>query len=166
MKVDVQKITHETLMQTGIEFSMKNTIESNLSLEKIYQCKHSPIRTQLFVVRLYGIPYEVAVHLRTHAAVGQLWIIGSERADRNTGKRDGNTDVFALLNAQHLIEMSWKRLCFQSYTDTTRVMLKIKDAVKEIDPALAEHMVPHCLYINRCDELKSCRYYNRLPGGE
>jgi len=166
MSVQVQKITMEDLMREGIEFSLKNTINSTLSLENIYKCKHSPIRTQLFVLRMKDIPYEVAVHFRTHAAVGQLWILGSERADRNTGQRDGKTDVFALLNAQHLIEMSWKRLCFQSFADTTKVMIEIRDGVKQIDPALAEHMVPHCLYINRCDELKSCGYYNRLHGGE
>ncbi len=140
---------------------MKNAKKSDISLDKLYTCKHSPLRTQLFVIRMIDIPYEVAVHLRTHAAVGQVWCTGSGRKDRDKTERGTNTDMIGLLNAQHLISMAHERLCFNALADTTQVMMEIKEGVAKVDPELVTHLVPQCLYLGRCDQSPSCGWFNR-----
>lgn len=163
MRVEVEKITDVSLAREFCEFSMKHEKKSNISLEKLYTSKDSPLRTQLFIVRMYDIPYEVAVHLRTHAAVGQVWCTGSGRGDRDN-PRGNMTDMVGLLNAQHLIEMAHLRLCFNALASTTSVMMDIKEGVRLVDEELYEHLVPQCVYLKRCDMLNSCGWWEGTDG--
>ena len=66
-----------------------------------------------------------------------------------------------LLNAQHLIDMSRKRLCHKASVETTEVMTLIKEAIREVDPALAKYMVRECVYRGGyCHEPRACGKYN------
>ena len=67
-----------------------------------------------------------------------------------------------LINAQALIHMSRKRLCFQSHAETIKVMTGIKEAILAVDYTLAQYMVPECMYRNGCYELKPCGYYESI----
>ena len=162
MKVTVQKITDEELMKEACNFTMGHRLESKMSLEKIYQCKHSPLRTQLFIIRMYGIPSFVSTHLVRHSATGQLHYVGTNREDRG-GSREADrytpVDHMMILNAQHLIDMSHQRLCFQAHTDTTKVMMEIRNGISLVDIELSDKMVPKCIAHRGCDELVSCGYY-------
>lgn len=87
------------------------------------------------------------------AMVDQLnWL--KDNSDRETPVNLG-----LCLNAQALIDMAKVRLCHQAHRDTIEVFQAIKDAVKQIDPELAEMMVPKCVYRNGlCGEPRCCGY--------
>ncbi len=158
MKVKITKLTDEGIMQQACEATMPEGVWSKMSLDRIYTCKHSPIYTQLFWVELRGIPSFVSTHLCRHH-VGVTHFVQSKRDDRGgTGKENRYTPVnhSMLVNAMSLIQMSWKRLCFLSHTDTIMVFKKIEKELKKVDPALCNHLQPHCEYLGRCDEDKPC----------
>lgn len=62
------------------------------------------------------------------------------------------------INAQALINMSLKRLCYASHGRTVATYMKLKKAMKKVDPALSDAMVPACVYRNGiCPELRECK---------
>ena len=203
-KVSVRKLTDEDLMREACECTFLGT--SHQSLESIYKSEHSPVRTQLFWVKLTNIPLFLSTHLLRHH-VGSVPFQLTCRDDRKGGnpglpqKVEGlkdkleilrsktnqapygeqfdlidnvidqliwikdNTDretpvnLGLCLNAQALIDMAKVRLCHQAHKDTIEVFKAIKDAIRQIDPALADMMVPKCVYRNGlCSEPRCCGY--------
>lgn len=158
MKVTAYKLTGEGLAQRACSFT-NHMKSSNISLEKLYHCEHSPMRTQLFWVEMYGIPTFVSVHLVRHSQ-GVTHYVESNRDDRGgVDKVDRLTPVnhAMLCNAQALINMSRKRLCAKAHAKTQEVMYQIKEAVSEVDDDLARYMVTECVYRGgQCYELKPC----------
>ena len=64
-------------------------------------------------------------------------------------------------NAQALINISRKRLCNCASKETREAWLQVKEAIRSIDPIMAEKMVPDCLYRGFCPEfMNSCGYVN------
>lgn len=160
MRITVEKLTNERLLREANEFTMNHRRTSTQTLDSAYEHRHSPIRTQIFVVRMYGIPTATSVHLVRHAAVGQQHYVGSNRADLggdDNANRHTPVDHMMILNAQHLEEMAWDRLCRKSSEETQFVLKLIRQAVKEVDQELAKKMVPRCLFLNRCIEAKPCK---------
>jgi len=157
--VTAEKLTTVELLREANEFTMMHRKKSKQSLKTAYFHRHSPIRTQMFIIRMYGIPSFVSVHFRTHAATGQQHYVGSNRYDLNEEGGDSRwspTEHMMIVNAQHLEEMSWKRLCVKASLETRYVMAKIKAAVAEVDPDCADRMDPECIYLNSCHEPKPC----------
>ena len=142
--------------------STLGTESSGITLEKIYRCEHSPMRTQLFWIELIDCPTFVSVHFVRHK-IGVEHFVQSKRYDRTTYTEVPNrfTPVkhSMLINAEALITMSRKRLCRQASTETIAAMQAIKDAVAAVDPDLAVHMQPNCVYRNGCPELKPCGFF-------
>lgn len=165
MKITVTKITDLTDAHAAIESTMHAGFKANCSLKNLYLWEHSPSRTQMFWVMAEDIPTKVSVHLVRHAAVGQQHYVMSNRPDRGGAgdelvTRNSPVNHRMLLNAQHLIDMSRKRLCFQASEETRAAMLAIKQAVHQIDPDLASYMVPNCVYRGGyCCEPKPCGKY-------
>jgi len=165
MKVTVAKITTLTDAHLAIESTMRSGFAAKCSLDQLYRWEHSPSRTQLFWINMLNIPTKVSVHLVRHAAVGQQHFVMSNRSDRGGAgddqvTRNSPVNHRMLLNAQHLIDMSRKRLCFQASAETRTVMLAIWDAVLRIDIDLANYMVPNCVYRGGyCCEPKPCGQY-------
>lgn len=164
MKITVKKITNERLMRAACGFT--TAAESRMSLEKIYQCEHSPLRTQLFWVEMVDIPTFVSVHLVRHK-IGVEHYVKSNRTDRasHTGDlgRMQPVNHAMLINAQALINMARKRLCKKASPETQEVMAAIKRKITAVDPALAARLVPDCVYRGRCHELKPCRQPDQSP---
>lgn len=158
MKVTVEKLTDPTLMQEACEFTMHGA-KSNMTLEKIYKCRHSPMRTQMFVVRMYDIPTFVSVHLVRHK-IGCEHYVTSNRDDRGGSKEeDRYTPVnhMMLVNAESLITLAHKRLCLKTHVLTRKVMELICLAVGDVDEDLLVHLTPLCVYRSGvCQELKCC----------
>jgi len=162
MNVKVTKLSTVEDMHRAIESTVLEDMDAKISLEKMYDCEHSPIRTHLFLVEVTDVYSYLSTHLVRHSAVGQQHYVSSRREDRGGGGEDGRYSLvkhMMILNAQHLIDMSRKRLCYQSSTDTFRVMHEIRMKVSGVDPALAKFMMPNCEYRRGCHELKSCGYY-------
>lgn len=69
------------------------------------------------------------------------------------------TDLAFIINAEALINMAHKRLCSKASPETRQVFRDICKAVKEVDPDLAECLVPMCIYRGGlCSEPSSCGY--------
>ena len=159
--VSVEKLTDEDILQWACSMTIDS--ESHMSLERIYRNEHSPIRTQLFKISMYGIPTFVSTHFVRH----NIGIIGhfckTQRDDR-IGETEGDrhdrwtpTNHGILCNAQSLINIARKRLCYSSHWATIEVMREIKKQVKLVDPDLYYRLVPECKYRGGiCHEDKMC----------
>lgn len=72
---------------------------------------------------------------------------------------EGN-DMDMTCNAQAFINISRKRLCVGCASPETRMAWTLViDALREVDPILAEKCVPECLYRGFCSEKKRCCGY-------
>jgi hypothetical protein len=108
------------------------------------------------------------VHFVRHKHGVEHWV-KSNRDDRpgHIEDRGRYTPVNHAMfcNAQSLINMARRRLCFKAHKDTVSVMQAIKDEVQKIDPDLAACMLPDCLYRQGCYEFKSCGYFDSFKQG-
>lgn len=156
--VKVEKITDLDLLQWACSMTIDS--ESEMSLERIYRNEHSPMRTQLFKISMFGLPTFVSTHFMRHP-IGVVAHFGKTLRDDRGGPDDANrwtpTNHGMICNAQALINMARKRLCFKSHHATVRQMRMIRDGVMAVDPDLAYRMVPECLYRGGiCHEDKPC----------
>lgn len=161
MKISVAPLTDIAFVRRACEMTMHGQT-SKISLRKIYQCEHSPIRLRKFWIEFSGIPTFVSVHFVRHkigvdhfvqSMRDDLYVDSTKVVDRNTPVNHGMD-----INAQALIAMSRKRLCYKSHVKTVGVWRKLTRAVAKVDPDLADFMVPECVYRNGyCPELKECR---------
>lgn len=81
-KISVRKLTDGDLMREACEVTFIG--KSHQSLQSIYKTEHSPVRTQLFWVKLEGIPLYISTHLLRHH-VGCVPFQLSCRTDRKGG---------------------------------------------------------------------------------
>lgn len=131
---------------------------------KILLAEHSPIRCLQFRIRLENLPYWVSVHLVRHK-IGVDHFVTTQRDDR-TDKPVSRAAMpqgapvthEMLVNAQALIAMSRKRLCFLASPETTLAWKKVRSLVLAIgEPELADLMVPECVYRGFCPEMSRCK---------
>lgn len=130
----------------------------------ILLAEHSPIRLLTFTVRITGLPYWISVHLSRHK-VGVEHYVKTQRTDRTGIERDklpqgALVDHTMVINAQALINISRKRLCFQASPETRHVWLKLIEVLGFYEPELESVCVPECVYRGFCPEMKSCGYVN------
>lgn len=77
----------------------------------------------------------------------------------NEFDRYAPTDLSFIVNAEALMNMAHKRLCTKASPETRKLMQMIKHEVNIVDPDLAKHLVPMCVYRNGlCSEPKGCEY--------
>lgn len=161
MTCTVKKHTDIQDAWEAIESTMYEGFVAKAPLKQIYMWMHSPIRTQIFSIQLKNIYSFVSVHLARH--VTTVPFVQSKRTDRGgTGTEDRyslvNHRIFC--NAEAIMNMAHKRLCFQASPETREVMLLIKSEIEKIDPDLAYYMVPNCVYRGGlCPEPKPCGNY-------
>lgn len=159
--VEVQKHTGVEEARRAIEATCREPLISKASLNQIYTWLHSPIRTQLFEIYIQDIPSFVAGHLVRH--VTAVPFVKTSRLDRGGTEDMGRytpVDMRIWANAESLISMAGKRLCYKSSPETVLVMSQTIGAISAVDPELARHMVPNCvLQGGYCREPKPCGYY-------
>lgn len=89
-------------------------------------------------------------------------IINDPSFDKSTWRDyrlQGSTNNHSfVVNAQTLINISKKRLCFCASKETREVWKMVHECIKEIDPEMAAAMVPTCIYRGFCPEVKCCGY--------
>lgn len=133
--------------------------DSKMTLDDMYACMHSPMRTQMYWLEWEDIPTFVSVHFVRHTIAWQPFV-RSNREDRasHTGDKGRwesvNTSV--LCNAESLINVAAKRLCYQASKETRELMEMTREAVRPIDFDLYYRMVPMCIKDRVCREKKSC----------
>lgn len=164
----VEIVKHEDNWQEAKDRAM-NTVgaeegkyPSSSWKRKILKAEHSPIRVVDMTVRIHDIPYWVAMHLVRHKVGVEHWI-STQRSDR-TGVYREELPQGALvnhslkLNAQSLINISRRRLCSQASPETRAAWKAVIEAVREVEPELADLCVPECIYRGHCPEMKPCGY--------
>lgn len=169
MEVTVKKHTDIHEAHACIESTMAAEFVSKSTLRQIYSWEHSITRSQIFSVQLIDVPTFVSVHLVRH--VTTIPYVRSMRTDRGgDGTEDRYTPVNHrfLANAESLMHMARRRLCFKASKETRDTVLKIKEKIREIDSDLAFYMVANCQYRGGiCPEPNPCgNYLIKRFGGE
>ena len=64
-------------------------------------------------------------------------------------------------NAQALIDTMRKRLCYQASPETREYAEDFKATLHQIEPELADVLVPNCIYRCGCPEMSKCPFGER-----
>lgn len=166
MKVKVERLTNWSLALDVARETMgkePNGKEPSSGWKKrMLLARHSPIQTVFYRIDLVGVPYWVSVHLVRHK-VGVDHFVCSQRTDRTGVSRDElpqNAPVVHTMvaNAQAILAISRKRLCFQASPETRQAWEAVVKALAEAgEVELAEACVPECVACGgMCPELKPC----------
>lgn len=152
----------------------------------ILLAEHSPIRLLEYDFTIANIRQWVTVHLVRHHE-GCEKFVHTQREDINKEieemtrrilemledeglLRDGwrardymfqgeCNDMDMTCNAQAFINISRKRMCRCASPETRYAWNIVIDALREVDPILAEKCVPECVYRGFCPEsMRSCGY--------
>ena len=133
--------------------------------------EHSPIRDISIKWKWTNIPSWVATHWVRH-----IWykVVKSQRSDRtgidrNKLPQDAPVDFTGEANCQHLIDTMRKRLCRQASPETRKYAEDLKRAIHEVEPEIADVLVPQCCYRCSCTEVNGCGWYDKmiqLTGGK
>lgn len=167
MKVEIEKLTDERILREACSFT--SAAPSTMTLAKIYKCEHSPIRTQIFIIKMYDIPTFASVHLVRHKVGVEHWVKSNrEDSPGYTGDTGRNHPVnhMMMLNAQALIQIMRKRLCGKAHERVQELMNLIQLEMFRVDPDLAIRLVPDCVYRSGCYELKTCGRFYQLAFGD
>lgn len=139
---------------------------SNTWKAKMLLAEHSPIRNVTYYISINNIRQWVTVHLVRHW-LGFVPFVHTQREDRRVldCSRDelpqgSLNDMDVMANAQALINISRKRLCNKASKETREAWIKVHDAVREVDPIMADKMVPNCVYRGFCSEIDCCGFCN------
>lgn len=126
--------------------------------KSIIIAEHSPIRDLIIRVDFEDIPTWVATHLVRHKWEKFVQTQRTDRTgiDRHTLPQDVPVSMRCELNAQHLIDTSRKRLCYQASKETRELWEEFKYELHKIDPFIADVMVPNCVYRCGCPEGSNC----------
>lgn len=129
--------------------------------EKILQAEHSPIRTLMWTIRLKDVPYWVAMHLVRHK-YGVEWYVQSQRNDRqsrydrNKAPQEAPVMLTMDINAQALISISRKRLCYKAADETRRTWQVVCNAIVGQNAEMLRVLAPDCVYRGKCREMQPC----------
>jgi hypothetical protein len=136
---------------------------SSIWKKRMLLCEHSPIRQLLIKCKWYDLKSWVSVHFVRHKFGIEHWV-RTQRTDRTSIDRDNlpqsnfvEHEIEA--NAQSIINISRKRLCYNASTETRRAWKAVIESIKEEQPELYSVCVPDCIYRGWCYEFKSCGYY-------
>lgn len=132
---------------------------------KMLLAEHSPIRLVEFDWTWKDIMQWVTTHLVRHHE-GCEKFVHSQRGDRRVLPVPRNelpqgtlNDMDMTANAQAIINISRKRLCSCASKETREAWKQVVDAIREVDPVLADKCVPECLYRGFCPEfMNPCGY--------
>lgn len=132
---------------------------------KMLLAEHSPIRLVEFDWTWKDIMQWVTTHLVRHHE-GCEKFVHSQRGDRrvlpvprNELPQGALNDMDMTANAQAIINISRKRLCSCASKETREAWKQVVEAIREVDPVLADKCVPECLYRGFCPEfMNSCGY--------
>lgn len=130
-------------------------------LHKMLEARHSPIRVLNFAFLIEKIPSNTATHLARHVhAVPFVSSLRNDRQDRIDGdaaRRDTPVDMILYCNAEELMTIANKRLCFKAAPRTRDVVMDICEKAYEKMPELDGLLVPNCEYHGGvCHEIEGC----------
>lgn len=132
--------------------------------KRILIAEHSPIRDISIKWIWDSIKSYCATHFSRHR-----WecFIKTQRTDRAGVSRDVLPQSALVTftgdaNAQHLIDTARKRLCYQADPETRKYMEDLKVAIHEVEPEIADVLVPSCVYRLSCPEMEQCGFFKKF----
>lgn len=165
MEITIRDLTDDELMRRACDMTRypKPGIKgSTITRARLLQCMHSPVRLIQFWIEMLGIQSVVSVHLVRHKH-GVEPFVNTNRDDRGgpgdaVVTRETLVNHCMLINAEALVNISRKRLCYNAHVKTVAVWRKLRKAMFGVCPATAASMVPECVYRNgMCPELRQCK---------
>ena len=133
---------------------------------KLLVSEHTPIRLLEVDWSWKNIPSWITVHWVRHK---HEKFVSTQRDDRkeheiSRGEMPQNTPVNMdnYANAQQLIDIFRKRLCYQASPETREYAEDFKIALHVYEPELADVLVPNCIYRNGCPEFQTCGYWKKF----
>ena len=160
MKVTIQKIYPEWLPNRMAEMTTHGKV---VKAPKSFWFKsaHSPIRGFEYWIEFHDLPTFVSVHFVRHK-FGVEHFVKSNRDDLYLDKHvviDRNSPVNhgMKINAQALITMGRKRLCYKAHIKTVAAFRKMVKGLGRVEPEIAKYIVPECVYRGFCPEGKECK---------
>ncbi len=162
IKGDWQEVVNDCRSTAG-----KEDIQHEPSTEfkkEILLSEHSPIRDIHIKWKWPKIESWVATHFSRH-----MWecFIKSQRSDK-TGiprgelRQDEIVSFVGDANIQNLIDTMRKRLCFKASPETREYAEDLKMSISEVEPEIAEVLVPNCFYRGFCPEKESCGLWKSM----
>ena len=128
--------------------------------KKILLAKHSPIRRLQFSFYI-ECPYWVSVHLCRHVHAQPY--VKSQRNDRqseydrNTAPQNETVCMIWDMNAEELMNIANKRLCYKASPETRLVVKEMCRQVIELLPEFEDVLVPNCVACGGlCKEMQPC----------
>lgn len=133
---------------------------------RILISEHSPIRDIHVKWKWSAIKSWVATHWTRHKFEK---FVATQRTDRTGVNRDelpqsAEVSFTGDANVQNLIDAYRKRLCYQASAETREYAEDFKRALREIEPEIADVLVPNCVYRCGCPEKgisAPCGWYYR-----
>lgn len=174
MRVVIEKLTDWDLVKRAAlqtrNLKMK-TLPTDEWKMKMLRAEHSPLRCLHFYITFYDVPYYVHVHLVRHF-MGLTPFVSTSRSDltdvkdRSQRKQTDLVNFSVDIDAQAILNISYKRLCNKASLETHKLVQLLKEEMENVDPILAKFMVPTCIHQGHCPELESCGFaksiaYNR-----
>ena len=134
--------------------------------KKLLISEHTPIRLIEIDWSWERIKSWVSVHWVRHK---HEKFVSTQRDDRKEHEisRDDMpqgtlVDMDNYANAQQLIDIMRKRLCYQASPETRELAEDLKVALRSEQPELADVLVPNCVYRAGCPEFQTCGFWDKL----
>lgn len=126
----------------------------------ILKARHSPIRHLEFSFYMEGIPSYISAHLARHVHA-QPYISSQrndrqDKYDREAARQDAPVNMIYDINAEELMTIANKRLCFLASPKTREVVRIMCDEVLKVCPEFEGLLVPACQYNKVCHEMYPC----------
>ena len=163
IKGDWQEVVDDSRFTVGKEPLGKEPSED--FKKRILIAEHSTIRSISVKWVWESMKHWVTVHWVRHK-----WekFVRTQRSDRTGTNRDElrqdePQDFTGEANAQHLIDTWRKRLCYMASDETRQYAEDFKMALHEVEPEIADVLVPNCIYRCGCPEMQGCGRFAAHP---
>lgn len=126
--------------------------------------EHSPIRSISIKWKWVNIPSWVATHFSRHKWECFIKTQRTDRTgtDRNKIPQDAPVIMTGDANTQHLIDTARKRLCHMASRETRKYMEDLKREIHDVEPEIADVLVPNCVYRCGCPEPNGCKWFDHM----
>lgn len=163
IKGDWQEVVDDSRFTVGKEPLGKEPSED--FKRRILIAEHSTIRSISVKWVWENMKHWVTVHWVRHK-----WekFVRTQRSDRTSINRDElrqdePQNFTGEANVQHLIDTWRKRLCYMASDETRQYAEDFKMALHEVEPEIADVLVPNCVYRCGCPEMGGCGWFNSHP---
>lgn len=157
--VNVKNKCRRTVNKEYTENEPKHKFKEDLLI-----AEHSPIRLLEVDWTWSDLEYWASQELARHKNEKFITTQRTDRTGVDRGKlpQEQPVKMDAVANAQNLIDISRKRLCYQATNEARTAIEELKMVLHEIEPEMADVMVPNCIYRCGCPEFSQCGFFKKF----